>query len=114
MTKFPCNVSRSLLRATALGVLFVAFSLCQAQSSGKDTFTARCVMCHAADGTGSPMGKNLKVPNLRTAIVQKKRNAELTQVVSQGKANMPAFGTVLSEDEIKDVVAYVRTLAPKK
>jgi len=60
------------------------------------------------------MGKTLKVPNLRTALIQKKGDAKLTQVIAQGKANMPAFGTALSADEIKDVVAYVRTLVPKK
>jgi mono/diheme cytochrome c family protein len=101
------------LRVAVVAVVPTAM-LCQAQSSGKDTFTSKCVMCHADDGTGSAMGKTLKVPNLRSALVQKKSAAELTQVISQGKANMPAFGTVLNEDEIKEVIAYVRSLAPKK
>jgi mono/diheme cytochrome c family protein len=72
-------------------------------------------VCHAADGTGSPIGNTLKVPNSRPALIQKKGDAELTEVTAQGKANMPAFGSALSDDEIKvDVVAYVRTLVPKK
>jgi mono/diheme cytochrome c family protein len=103
-----------LLRSISLSVFAMVASLCQAQGSGKDTFTAKCVMCHAADGTGSPTGKALKAPNIRTALIQKRSDAEFTQVISQGKANMPAFGTALSEDEIKDVIAYVRMLAPKK
>ena len=104
----------NLLRLISLSVFSMAALFCQAQTSGKDTFTAKCVMCHAADGTGSPAGKGLKVPNLRTALIQKRSDAEFRQVVSQGKANMPAFGTALSDDEIRDVIAYVRTLAPKK
>ena len=110
MTKF----SHNWLPIAALAVLPLAGSLCQAQTSGKDTFTAKCVMCHAADGTGSAMGKTLKAPNLRSPLIQKKGDAEFTQVISQGKTNMPAFGTALSDEEIKDVIAYVRTLAPKK
>jgi cytochrome c6 len=110
MTKFPGN----LLRTIAFAVLPLASWLGQAQTSGKDTFTAKCEMCHAADGAGSPLGKNLKVPDLRTPLIQKKSDAVLSQVVSQGKANMPAFGAALSDDEIKEVIAYVRTLAIKK
>jgi len=110
METFPGN----LLRTISLAIFPMVALLCQAQTSGKDIFTAKCVMCHAANGTGSPLGKNLKAPNLRVALIQRKSSAELMQVVSQGKVNMPGFGTALSDDEIKDVVAYVRTLALKK
>jgi cytochrome c6 len=115
METFPVTTFRAaLLSFTALAACLLALPRSQAQTSGKDTFTAKCVMCHAEDGTGSQMGRTLKVPNLRSALIQKKSNVELTQVISQGKANMPAFGAALSDDEVKEVIAYVRTLASKK
>jgi len=42
-----------------------------------------------------------------------KPDAELSESISEGKGNMPAFKTLLSADEIHSVLVYVRTLAPK-
>jgi mono/diheme cytochrome c family protein len=36
---------------------------------------------------------------------------QLLQVIRNGKGGMPAWGAVLSDQEIHDVLKYVRTLA---
>ncbi len=59
------------------------------------------------------MGKSLQSADLRSPEVQKKSDAELTESISEGKGNMPAFKTLLSEDDVHSVLSYVRTLAPK-
>ncbi|HJT69746.1 MAG TPA: cytochrome c [Terriglobales bacterium] len=83
-----------------------------AQDSGAATFKSKCVLCHGADGTGNtPLGKQLQAANLRSKDVQKKTNAELHQIVHDGKTNMPPFADQLSEAQINAVVKYVRTLA---
>ena len=83
--------------------------------SGAPTFDAKCAMCHAKDGSGnSPMGKNMKVPDLRSKAVQSKSDAELHSFIDKGKGIMPAYGSQLSKDEINDVVAYIRQLGKKK
>ena len=80
-------------------------------SAGATIFKGRCVLCHGSDGTGNtPLGKQLQAANLRSKEVQKLSDAEIHQVVHDGKANMPSFADQLSDAEINHVIQYVRTL----
>lgn len=76
-----------------------------------------CVVCHGQDGSANtPMGKALSAKNLRSAEVQASfTDAEAVEAIKNGvKRNgamaMLAFGGTLTDDEIKALVAYVRTL----
>jgi mono/diheme cytochrome c family protein len=76
--------------------------------SGADTYKAKCLMCHAADGTASgPAGKSLNVPSFKAS---KQTEAEMMAETKAGKGKMPAFAGKLTDAQIKDAVAYVRTL----
>jgi cytochrome c6 len=78
-------------------------------SPGAAIFKTKCVLCHGADGTGNtPLGKQLQAANLRSKEVQKLSDAELQKAVHDGQANMPPFGEQLTDDEIGQVVQYVR------
>lgn len=78
-------------------------------------YKAKCIGCHAADGSGgTPAGKALKVGDLRADEVQKKTDAQLIEITTGGKNKMPAFKDKLTGDQIKELVAYVRELAKKK
>ena len=82
------------------------------KAAGAATFKAKCVLCHGADGTGSTvLGKQLQAANLRSKEVQKKADADLHKAVHDGNGNMPPFADQLSDDEIAQVIKYVRTLA---
>lgn len=83
-------------------------------AGGAQTYKSNCVVCHGADGTGTPTGKSLMAPDLHSDAVQKMTVAQMTTQVSDGKNNMPPFKSTLSEEQIKDVVAYVRTTFGKK
>jgi|ERR1700730_284823 len=84
------------------------------QDSGAGVYKAKCATCHGQDGSGNtPVGKSLKVADLRSVEVQKKTDAELAQSIGEGKGNMPSFKSSVTEDEIRALVMYVRTLAPK-
>lgn len=86
-----------------------------ADDAGKMTFEANCSICHGEDGSGdTPIGMSLMIPDLRSDEVQKLSDAELISVVTNGKDPMPSFKDKLSADEIKGVIAYVRTFAKKK
>jgi cytochrome c6 len=86
----------------------------RAQDDAAKTFKAKCVLCHADDGSGSsPTGKALKAKDLRSDEVQKKSDAELTATITKGQGKMPAFGSKLSPDMIKSLVAYIRAMAKK-
>lgn len=76
---------------------------------------SKCAMCHAADGSAStPAGKQFKARDLRSPEVQKQSDAELATVIRDGKGKMPSFGSALKQEEIQDLVAFVRKLASQK
>ena len=101
--------------ALVLILLAIRPSLAVAEgSAGPGVFKAKCVTCHGPDGSGNtPVGKSLQTADLRSPEVQKKPDAELTQSISDGKGNMPAFKGNITDDEIQSVLKYVRTLAAK-
>ena len=105
--------SRPAVLALGLLLALVPASIA-AVDAGADVYKAKCVTCHAKDGSGNtPVGKSLQSADLRSPEVQKKSDAELSTSISDGKGNMPAFKTLISEDEVHSVLAYVRTLASK-
>jgi len=82
-----------------------------AQQPGQATYTAKCAMCHGADGTGNtPVGKAMKVNSFKSDDDVKATDAALIAVTANGKGKMPAYSGKLTDAEIKDVVAYIRTL----
>jgi mono/diheme cytochrome c family protein len=86
----------------------------QAQSDAAKVYKTNCVLCHSADGSGSSgTGKALKAKDLRSDEVQKQSDEALAEVITKGRAKMPAFGSKLSPDVIKSLVAYIRDLAKK-
>jgi len=99
----------------------ILFSVSNAQARvgqdsavAKSTFQTKCAMCHGPDGAGSEVGKSMNIPDLRSSVVQKLPDAQLAQVISDGKGGMPSFKSSLSEDQIRDLVAHIRSLRQKK
>jgi cytochrome c6 len=74
------------------------------------TFRTKCAMCHGPDGSGSEVGKSMNVPDLRSPAVQKLPDAQLAQVIANGKGGMPSFKNSLSEQQIHGLVTYIRSL----
>jgi len=103
--------------ATGIAICFsaLAFPSClKADGDVAKVYKTNCVLCHAADGSGtSPSGKAMKAKDLRSAEVQGKTDAELEEFITKGQGKMPAFGKKLSPDTIKALVAYIRAL-PKQ
>jgi mono/diheme cytochrome c family protein len=52
----------------------------------------------------------MKLKHLGSPEVQKLTDAEMTKLIGDGKGKMPAYKGKLSDDDIKAVVAFVRTL----
>ena len=78
------------------------------------TFRAKCAMCHGPDGAGSEVGKSMNIPDLRSAAVQKLPDAQLAQIIADGKNGMPPFKSSLTEPQIHALVTYIRSLRQKK
>lgn len=111
--------SSSILTALIVGltgfpVTIVEANAAQASAAVTATFRTKCAICHGPDGAGSEVGKSMNVPDLRSQAVQGLADAELAQIISDGKAGMPSFKSSLSADQIQALVKHVRTLAKKK
>ena|ERR1700686_337678 len=95
--------------AVALAVVLTLSLSARAQNGSETLYKSKCAACHGADGSASAMGKKLGAHDFQTADVQKMSDAELTDVITNGKNKMPKYGS-LKADDIKGLVAYIRTL----
>ena len=82
-----------------------------AQGPGADTYKAKCAMCHGADGlAATPMAKTMKVVSFKDPTMVSASDAQLIAATTNGKNKMPAYTGKLTDTQIKDVVAYIKTL----
>ena len=74
-------------------------------------YKAKCAMCHGADGlAATPVGKTMKVLSFKAPEMVSASDARFIASTTNGKAKMPAYKDKLTGAQIKDVVAYIRTL----
>ncbi len=91
--------------ATVLAVVFSVPLSAGAQDASEALYKSKCAMCHGADG------KKAAGHDFQSAEVQKESDADLAAVITNGKApKMPKYGDKLKPEEIKVLVAYIRTL----
>jgi cytochrome c6 len=94
--------------------LLAASTICLAQGSGADIFKSKCQMCHGADGSGNtPAGKSTKVVPFNSPEIIAKSDADLIAITKNGKGKMPAYAGKLTDAQIADVIAHIRTLQKK-
>jgi mono/diheme cytochrome c family protein len=94
----------------AIAVIFILSLSADAQNAGEMLYKSKCAACHGADGTGSATGKKMGAHDFTTAEVQGMSDTELSTIITNGKNKMPAYGKSLKADDIKGLVAYIRTL----
>jgi mono/diheme cytochrome c family protein len=73
-------------------------------------YKSKCQVCHGADGKGSPAGQKLGVRDFHSPEVAKESDAELITITKDGKGKMPKFGGKLTDDQIKQLIKYIRSL----
>lgn len=92
-------------------VIMIAFASTNVLAQGADTYKAKCVSCHAADGSGNtPAGKATKALPFSSPDIVKASDDDLIAATKNGKGKMPAYKGKLTDAQIKDVIAYIRTL----
>jgi len=102
------NALRAIFVLLMFAIVLSGSSLAQ---GGADTFKAKCAMCHGSDGKGqTAMGKNLNLHDLGSAEVQSQSDADLNNIITNGKGKMPKYDGKLTKDQISDLVKYIRTL----
>jgi len=94
-------------------VLAVTPSIAAAKE-GAALYKTKCSPCHGASGAGdTAIGKKLGARALGSAEVQKQDDAALSQMIVKGKNKMPSFDKKLKPEQIKAIVAHIRTFAKK-
>lgn len=84
-----------------------------AVARGLSEYREDCLPCHGAPGVDAAEfqeGMNPSAPGIDAAVVQNLSDAELFWVIKNGirMTGMPAFGVNEKDDEIRDIVAFVR------
>lgn len=108
-------MTRKLIIGSMITLFMLAATMAFADAPGApEIFKAKCASCHGPDGAGqTTVGKAMKVRDLRSADVQKQKDADLVKIISDGKGKMPAYKTKVSVADVTSLVAFIRGLAKK-
>ena len=118
-TQNHVTFASAILLVFVVGLTLAVASIARANpapdsADGSATYRTKCAMCHGPDGAGSQVGKSMNVPDLRSPAVQNLPDAQLAQIISDGKGGMPPFKSSLSADQVHSLVAYIHSLRGKK
>lgn len=83
-------------------------------ADGKALFTNMCVICHGAKGKGDGVaGISLKPrpTNFTTAAVQSQSDGAIYWKITEGRAPMATYKTVLTEEQRWQLVNYIKTFS---
>ena len=95
-----------MLVMTIAVALFILIPNLSWAEDGAAIYKAKCAACHGADAAGKPA---MKAPSLISADEKKKSDADLATAIT-GTAKHPAPVKGLAADDVKGVVAYIRSL----
>lgn len=74
--------------------------------NGRTIYISYCENCHGNNGQGQMAG----VPNFTRGQTLMRSDLSIFDSIRSGKNAMPAFLGVLDEQEMLDVIAYIRTM----
>jgi mono/diheme cytochrome c family protein len=83
-------------------------------ATGEAIYEAQCAVCHGEEGKGDGPAAPALTPrpvDLTTSeVLRSMTDPELLLLLENGKGSMPGFGRVLSDEELRLVVIWVRAL----
>jgi mono/diheme cytochrome c family protein len=92
-----------------------AVACARAEQRGASTYKTSCAQCHGATGEAdTPAGKEFNARSLKSPEVLKMSDAEMLELTKRGKGKMPAWEDILTDDQLKGVIAYIHTLQKRK
>jgi len=96
----------ALVAALLAGICLFSVTAKADVAAAGATFKTKCAGCHGADGKGK---EAMKTRDLGSADVQKQSDAELTNIITNGKGKMMPPYKTMTPDQVKDMVAYIRS-----
>ena len=101
---------KALISMLAL-CLALAMSLpALAQDSPEALYKAKCQACHGPDGKGTVAGIKMGAKDFHSPEIQKLTEAEMFTAVKNGKGKMTKFDGKLTDDQIKSLIKFVRSM----
>ena len=111
------KIKTSTKMTVALALLALALAGNAHAADAKENWENNCAKCHGPDGAGkTKMGQKSGVKDYTDAKVQAEMKDDEMFARTRdglkdgGKDKMPAYKDKLSEQELKDLVAFVRAL----
>jgi cytochrome c6 len=105
------NMRSLLIHAVLTAALL---TLGAAGACAQDTaalYKSKCQACHGPDGKGdTAAGKKLGVKDFQSPEVAKMSDADLFDITKKGKEKMPGYDKKLTDDQIKELIKYIRAL----
>jgi mono/diheme cytochrome c family protein len=113
---------KPLTRITIIAAFAAVAPACFAADAGKATYNDSCTYCHGAGGAGNPVADQfwkMRIPRIDGDNVQMKSDADLRDVILNGKRKMPPamvgkpetqHRTKVTPEQVPDLIAYIRTL----
>ena len=102
------------MKKYAVAMVFVitaGFAVSASAQSAADNYKSKCAMCHGPDGAANtPAGKAMQTPAVTAPQFAKASDAELLAILKNGKAKMPAYTGKLTDDQMKALILYMRSL----
>ena len=101
-----------ILKKTGLLLVAVLLSSMFALAHGSDIFNGRevydmhCQTCHGVDGQAIEPG----VPDFSLGESLYASDVDLVRELRDGDRHLPSYRGLLTDEELRDVVAYIRTL----
>ncbi|MEE8076505.1 MAG: cytochrome c [Candidatus Binatia bacterium] len=90
-------------------------------AAGKMIYQENCAPCHGQGGKGDGPGAKLlpvkPADHTNGNVMSKRSDRDLTEIISKGGLDvkkssfMPAWGGLFTDQQIRDLVAYIRSLA---
>ena len=80
-------------------------------ATARANYKKNCEACHGPEATGGPVkvdNKTIKVPSLKADHAIKHTDEQLTKMITNGEEAMPAFKDKMSQQEIADMVRFIR------
>jgi len=118
MTGFPkAGMPRAIARAAQRWLPSIGIAAClllavagEAKAAdtikGKRIYDTQCALCHGGAGRSTMPG----APDLNRRENMLKPDLTLLAAIRNGRNAMPAFQGILTDRDIMDVIAYLRTL----
>lgn len=102
------KLERGFFRGVVLTgmMLLTGTTLAGDPGKGSTVYRTHCVTCHGDRGEGAMPG----VPDFSRGEGLMQPDRVLAESIIQGKSIMPAFQGLLTDDEVLDVITFLRTM----